>query len=89
MLAALLSGTATASAAEKEVRIEEGTTVEVTNGTDHDACLKYDKSATDTDTRKTNSPSGNKLTIFGTVNRSQGSYTVAAAYSGGGGRGPL
>ena len=85
VLTALLSGApaAPAMAAAKNVTIEKDTTVEVKSDTDHAACLTYDKNASDADANKTNSSSGNKLTIRGTVDgSSQSSYTVAAAYGG-------
>ena len=76
VLTALLSG-----AAAKNVTIAEDETVNA-KGTNHKACLKYDATASDTDTNKTNSPSGNTLTILGKV-MSYYCY-VTAAYSGGG-----
>ena len=88
VLTALLSGAAAtpAMAAAKNVTIAEDETVDASY-TKHKACLKYDANATDAEANKTNSPSGNTLTILGKVIKSDTYATsyVTAAYSGGGG----
>jgi len=75
VLTALLSGAAAAPAMAKDRTIEKNETVTVGEwkDADHRACLVYKDSATEkeTDTNNiTNSPSGNTLTILGTVKAS-------------------
>ena len=88
VLTALLSGAAATPVMAKDVTIEEGKTVEVHDYSDNKVGLTYKDSETEeaTDTNNiTNSPSGNTLTILGTVDASVGDVYawITPAYSGG------
>ena len=82
VLTALLSGAAATPAMAKDVEIAKDEVVDAGGEwVDHEACLTYEAGAKETGTNKTNSLSGNTLTILGTVKFSEGANgIVTAAY---------